>query len=678
MPPHISSPVTASPPAEPRAEQRPLERTLHDVRLVDEYAWLKAENWREVMRDPFQLDPAIRAYLQAENDYCERALADTKSLQDTLFAEMKGRIKEDDFSVPKPDGPYAYYARYRQGGQHPLLCRQPRDSADVPSAQTADLARDPEKWGPVFGKDHAQTGSLESQEQLLLDGDALARGKAFFRLGDTEHSSDHRLLAWLADDAGSELYTARVRDIDTGADLADVVPDVSGAVVWTQDASAFYYVRLDESHRPAGVFRQSLGTPVAADVCVFTEADPGFFVSVDRHLSGRFGDISAHDHETSEAWLDRSCRTGGRADARCRAPNRRPVPGRAPSRLQRRPGLDHPHQCRRRRGFQDRLDAARHARSGLLARSRSASAGRLHPDVPGARGLARYGSSARTACRASSSARLASGEEHVIAFAEEAYSLGIDGGYEFATNLLRFTYSSMTTPAEIWDYDLVSRQRVLRKRQEIPSGHNSADYVTRRLFAPAADGETIPISLLYRKDVAARRHRALPALRLRRLRHVDPRLVQQQPVVAGRPRLRLCHRACARRQREGLALVSRRQARQEDEHVHRFHRGERISRQERLVRAGDDRRRGPFRRRELDRRGRQYAAGPLRRADRRSAVCRRAQHHARRDAAAHAAGMAGMGRSDPRRGGISRPSWPTRPTRTCARRIIRRSSRWRA
>src|SRR5262249_22497720 len=103
-----SSSVTASPLAEPQAEQRPLERTLHGLRLIDEYAWLKAENWREVMRDPFQLDPAIRAYLQAENDYCERALADTKSLRETVFAEMKGRIKEDDSSAPDPDGPYAY------------------------------------------------------------------------------------------------------------------------------------------------------------------------------------------------------------------------------------------------------------------------------------------------------------------------------------------------------------------------------------------------------------------------------------------------------------------------------------------------------------------------------------------------------------------------------------------
>ena len=212
MRPNFSSPVAASPPAEPQAEQRPLERTLHDLRLIDEYAWLKAENWREVMRDPFQLDPAIRAYLQAENDYCERALADTKTLQETLFSEMKDRIKEDDSSAPNPDGPYAYYVRYRKEGQHPLLCRAPRNSPHLPSTQAADV---------------------KPKEQLLLDGDALAHGKAFFQLGATRHSCDHRLLAWLADEAGSELYTARVRVIDSGTDLADIVPDVSGAVVWT-------------------------------------------------------------------------------------------------------------------------------------------------------------------------------------------------------------------------------------------------------------------------------------------------------------------------------------------------------------------------------------------------------------------------------------------------------------
>jgi oligopeptidase B len=194
--PQFRSQGAVSPLSEPRAEQQPLVHNLHGTRLTDEFAWLKAANWREVMRDPQQLDPAIRAYLQAENDYCEHALADNAALQEALFAEMKGRIKEDDTTVPDPDGPYAYYVRYRKDGQHPLLCRELRHGG---------------------------------AEQLLLDGDALARGKPFFRLGATSHSADHRLLAWTSDEHGSEFYTARVRVIESGADLADSVPDVSGS-----------------------------------------------------------------------------------------------------------------------------------------------------------------------------------------------------------------------------------------------------------------------------------------------------------------------------------------------------------------------------------------------------------------------------------------------------------------
>src|SRR6516162_9577760 len=134
--------VSVSLPDEPQPEQRPIERTLHGVRLIDDYAWLRAENWQQVMRDPSQLDPAIRAYLQTENDYCERALADTANLQEKLVAEMKGRIKQDDSSVPTPDGPYAYYMRYRHEGQHPLLCRQPRNSLYSASIEAEPVRRD--------------------------------------------------------------------------------------------------------------------------------------------------------------------------------------------------------------------------------------------------------------------------------------------------------------------------------------------------------------------------------------------------------------------------------------------------------------------------------------------------------------------------------------------------------
>src|SRR5215475_4034065 len=233
-------------PQPPRAEPRAHSATWHGVTLSDEYAWLKAPNWQVGMRDPAKLDPAIRAYLEAENTYATAALADTIPLQETLFAEMKGRIEEDESTVPSADGPYAYFVRYREGGQHPIVCREPR-----------------------------QGGSAET----LLDGDALGAGKSYFRLGGFDHSPDHKLLAWSVDETGSEFNTIRVRELATGADLPDAVPDATGGVVWSADGRTFLYVRLDSNHRPTRVYRHRLGTPPKQDVLVYQEKEPGFFVS---------------------------------------------------------------------------------------------------------------------------------------------------------------------------------------------------------------------------------------------------------------------------------------------------------------------------------------------------------------------------------------------------------------
>jgi oligopeptidase B len=451
---------------EPQARKRPTTHTWHGVTLTDEFAWLKAGNWPEVMRDPAALDPEIRSYLDAENAYCDAVLLDTETMQARLLTEMKGRINEDDDSVPVADGPYAYFEHFREGGQHPVVCRQPRAG------------------GPT---------------QVMLDGDALAQGGVFFDLGPSRHSPDHNLLAWSADEAGSEYYTLRIRDIASGADLADIVVDTAGPPVWTADSSTFYYVRLDAQHRPSRVYRHRLGTPASDDALVFETTDPQYFVSLSDTQSGRFAVISVHDHETSAAWLVDLTLT-----------NAAPQPI-APLEESVRYDVEHHPSLNGSPVLIFRTNAGG-ADDFKLAFAPLDAPGRenwrdLVPHRPGVFILSfsvfadwlfwleREDGLPRIVVQ-----RLSSGERHSIAFPEEAYSLAINPGLEFATDVLRFTYSSMTTPSEVWDYDLATRSRTLRKRQEIPSGHDPANYVTRRLLAPTSDGEMVPISLLHHKN----------------------------------------------------------------------------------------------------------------------------------------------------------------------------------
>jgi oligopeptidase B len=455
--------LTRSPlPPAPVAEIRPYRFEVHGQTVTDDYAWLKAPNWREVLKDPAKLPADIRANLERENAYTAAALRGTGALRKRLVAEMRGRIKEDDSSVPEPDGPFAYFTRYREGGQHPLVGRQKRGGGG---------------------------------DTILLDGDKEAKGLAFLHLGAATHSADHRLLAWSADVKGSEFYTIRVRDLATGKDSADAVPHAGGGVVWVGDSSAFYYVELDENHRPVRVKRHRLGDDAAADQTVYEEKDSGFFLSLDLTQSSTFVVISASDHETSEAWLlDRN------------------DPAARPRLVQvRTPGLRY--EIEHHGDELIILTNADEAEDFKVVTAPLASPGKeawrdLIPHRPGIMilsqvALARYlvrlereEANPRVVIR-----EIATGKEHPIAFAEEAYSLGFSAGYEFDTDTIRYHYSSMTTPSEVTDYDIRTGARTLRKRQEVPSGHDPADYVTRRLFATAPDGEKVPISLMHRRDV---------------------------------------------------------------------------------------------------------------------------------------------------------------------------------
>lgn len=445
----------------PIAARRPRVTMWHGQELVDDYAWLRADNWQEVMRDPGALDPEIRAYLEAENAYCEAQLAHTRALQDGLFAEMKGRLKEDDSTVPAPDGPFAYFSRFVAGGQYPLLGRTPR------------------KGGP---------------ETVLVDGNAEAKGKPYWDLGGAQHSPDHKLLAYASDDRGSELYTIRFRDLTTGHDLADCIADTRGTFMWANDSRTLFYVRLDEHHRPLLVYRHVVGTPVEDDVLIYEEKDIGYYVALSGTQSSKYVLIDAHDHQSSEIYLID-------ADAPLEPP-RLVAP--------RKHGHEYDVEHHADRLFITTNSAG--AEDFRICEAPLAAPGmenwrEVVPHRPGCLildtivyrhhlvRLERENGLPRIVIR-----RLAGAAEHTISFPEEAYALGVHPGYEFDTTTLRFVYSSMTTPAETYDYDMEARTRTLRKRQEVPSGHNPADYVTRRLYAPAPDGEMVPVSILYRKD----------------------------------------------------------------------------------------------------------------------------------------------------------------------------------
>ena len=447
----------------PTPEQRPQEITQHGETRIDEFSWLRDDNWQAVMRDPSVLEADVRAHLEAENAYYNAVMEPLSALEERIYTEIRGRIKEDDASPPEKDGPWFYYTRYREGGQYPVFARRPA----------------------------GENGDISGEEQIILDGDAEAEGIEYFDLGSVEHSPDHRYLAWAVDTAGSEFYEIRIRDLQTGEDVATLTDEGYGALEWANESRTVYWVWRDSNNRPKRVYRQAMDAEAAE--LIYEEADDGFFLGVGKTDGDTWIVLSASDHTTSEMRLydaddpaaepvlvsERESgveysltEAGGQIFVRTNQD------GAVDFKIMTAP-LDDP----RRDNWTDLIDH----RPGVLVN-----------------GLVGYRDWLVRMERAEALPRivvrnLADGAEHEIRFDEEAYALGLDGGLEYAVDTMRFSYESPSTPEETFDYDMAARERTLIKRQEIPSGHDASDYVVRRLMAPARDGETIPVTLLYRE-----------------------------------------------------------------------------------------------------------------------------------------------------------------------------------
>ncbi|MCA1999582.1 MAG: S9 family peptidase [Hyphomicrobiales bacterium] len=444
----------------PLAMRKPKRRRVHGVLIEDPYAWLRARNWQRVIEAPETLPAEIGRYLRAENRYAAAAFRPLAALRKTLVAEMRGRMREDDAEPPLKDGAFLYYERFRKRQQYPLYCRR-----------------------PVAG----------GREEILIDGPREARGHAYFDLGGCEISPDHRLLAWAADTTGAESYVIRVRDLSTGKDR-DRLVRTSGEVIWGRSGRFFYYVALDASQRPFRVLRHVLGTRQKEDVEIYREADTGWFVSLDITQDERFGFISVHDHETSEILL---------LDLDDPVERAEPVFPRVQGVEYE---LDH-HEGRfiirtNQGGAADYRIVALPVGETDLGRSEI-----LVPECPGRAILSLFvlkdwliwsdlgEDGPRVHVR-----NWRSGAEQHFAPRAAVGEIGASVGLEFASDTLRLAFTAPNEPETILDRDLKTGAEILVKRQEVPSGHDPAAYLVERVFAPAADGERVPVTLLRRAD----------------------------------------------------------------------------------------------------------------------------------------------------------------------------------
>jgi oligopeptidase B len=444
---------SAGEPRPPVARTIPRELTAHGQIRQDPYYWLRERD-----------DPEVIRYLEAENAYLEAMMADTDELQETLFAEITDRIEPDDASVPVFSRGYWYYTRHVEDGEYALHCRR--------------------------------EGSLEAPEQVMLDGNALAAGEPFFALHGVRVSSDNRTVAYAVDTVGRRRYTWRFRDLESGADYPERIADMTPSGVWAEDGRSFLYVRQDpQTLRSYQVWRHVLGTAPDADVLVFEETDETFNVRVSKTKSRRYLLIHSSQTVSDEVRLIEAEQPAG--DWRVFQPRERGLEY----------SVDH---LEDRFVVRTNLEAEnfRLVTCGLDRTGKEAWRD-LIPHDP--RTLVesfelyreflvveeRRGGLTRLRVRPW---RADDEQEHEIDFGEATYAAWIIGSPELDTTVLRYGFSSLTTPRSVIDYDLAARTRVVRKQDRVLGDFDPARYEAEYLRATAADGTEVPISLVYRRD----------------------------------------------------------------------------------------------------------------------------------------------------------------------------------
>jgi oligopeptidase B len=438
-------------PAPPRAEQRPYSYERHGYRIEDPYHWLKDQGYPKVD------DEDVLSYLKAENAYFEAAMKPHQPLVESLFEEMKGRIKEDESSVPIRDGQWLYWWAFKPGAQYRTWYRKP-------AAGGAD--------------------------EIVFDEAAEAAGKEYFKLGALQVSPDGRLAATLVDDNGSERFDLRIRDLATGTDLETVTEVGIGQPVWTSDSKGVVFTEVNENWRSYRARYHRLGRPTSEDKTLYEETkELGFTVGVSKSQDDSLIFISTGDNATNEV------RFVSAADPS------QPLTLMSPRKEKRQYSVDAAH------GKLWILTNDDHV-NFRVAEADPAQPGEWKTVIPGSdrvylRGISSYRDHLAISERVEGLDQLRlrtySGEEKRIPFKEASYTAGFSGNPEFAPEAYRVSYSSMVTPATVYDYHPAGDRLEQLKVQEIPSGYDPTRYTTERLMLPTRDGKKVPVSVVYPK-----------------------------------------------------------------------------------------------------------------------------------------------------------------------------------
>jgi oligopeptidase B len=463
-PPPVASPVAAAPaeppapsgPQPPVARKEPKETQLHGEKLVDNYAWLQKKG-----------SPDVVAHLKAENVYTDQVMSPFKPLEDQLYAEMLGRIKQDDNEVPYRQDGYFYYSRTETGKQYSIFCRK--------------------------------KGSLKAKEEILIDLNQMAAGKKFIALGGLSVSDDGRLMAYSIDETGFREYTLQIKDLRTGTLLPVAIKKVR-SIAWSTDRRTLFYVVEDSAKRPYRLHRLKVTPPVAAgktgvvatsDAPVFEEKDERFNLGVERTRSKQFILVSSSSHTQTEVRFLRS-------DRPLAAPQLI-----APREKDHEYDVDH-------HGDRFFIRTNKGGRNFKLV-----SAPVKHPEPANWKDVVPHREAVMLEAmdffkghyvlyeREDGLPQLRitdmrSGQWHRVALPEPVYTVGPGQNREWDTRVLRFEYESLITPRSVYDYRVDTRQRTLMKRQPVLGGYDPTLYRSERIHAIATDGTRIPISLVYK------------------------------------------------------------------------------------------------------------------------------------------------------------------------------------